>query len=158
VGWEAVGSGMQLRDRSAGNDRRLAGVSIPNSGTDLVKYRIDLPAVGRYSITWASGDAAYAAPTDVDLYDTTTRLGALSSGNTSATQKFKDGTNTEYSNSTWPVSKAAIAMTFASTILRIQSLGTSLSVFTHISVAAIHSYGFQKNVLRPHMFRPGLAR
>jgi hypothetical protein len=141
VGWETVVSTIQVRNRQAGNDARLAGLAFPNTSTDVVKYRIDLPAAGSYNMRWASGDGSYTTSAVVSLYDTTTLLTALSTGTTSAAQTFKDATDVEWTNVTWPGSNVAITKTFASTICRLQTLGAVSGAYTHFYIEAAAATG-----------------
>jgi len=139
VGWEVAKlNSIQTRDRNSGNDRRLAGVNFPTGdgiGT-VFTYRIDLPSAGNYNIAIAAGDPNYSSPCNWDLYDNVTKLTTLTSGTTSAAQRFKDATNTEYTQATWPGSNTKYAATFASTILRIQNLASAVDVVAHLYVEA----------------------
>jgi hypothetical protein len=143
VGWETV-TVLQTRNRQAGNDARLAGISFPNFATEIVTYRVDLPSGGRYTIRWASGDANYTADVAVSLYDTTTLLTALSSGTTTAAQRFKDATNAEWTNVTWPTSNVPITQTFTTTICRLKTLGVINGYFTHFYIESAHINSIMK--------------
>lgn len=132
VGWETIVSNVRGRDRSSGNDRRLAGMCF-NDGGD-VTYRIDLPSSGDYNVGIAAGDAFYASNVVWDLFDTSSSLGSLTTGTTSAAQRFKDATNTEYTEATWPSSQALASKTFATTILRISNGASPLQVMAHFYV------------------------
>lgn len=105
-----------------------------NGGSGTWDYRIDLSAVGVYNIGIAMGEASYAGPTNCEIFDTSTSLGVICSGSTSAAQRFKDATNTEYTNLTWPASQTLISKTFSTTIcrFRIGSAGTSINPVAHI--------------------------
>ena len=134
VGWEAAPTGIQVRNRNAGNNPELAGCNFINLDSEIGKYRIDLIAAGTYSIRWAAGEANYAASVVASLYDDSSLLTALSTGSTSAAQRFKDATDTEYTNVTWPTDNTAISQVFASTICRVQTLGTVNCFFAHLGV------------------------
>ena len=142
VGWETAFGNLGQRNRSASNDRRLAGMQYTGTGT---KYdlRIDLPSAGSYDIRLAAGDGLYAQPVSVELFDTSSSLGVLSSGSTSAGNKFKDATNVERTAATWPGSNVAVTKTFSTTICRFRlGSGSTLDVMAHAHVAASASAGF----------------
>lgn len=123
-------------DRDNTNDRRLAGICYTTTNGDT--WRIDLPASGSYDIRFAAGDAAAAQGVGWDLYDTTTSLGNLTTGSTSGAQKFKDATDTEYTNLTWPGSNTAVNKTFSTTICRLKSVlgGAGISLMAHFRIDA----------------------
>jgi hypothetical protein len=135
VGWETTG--LQGRNRNSGNDARIAGMhfGVGNANCD---FRMDLPATGSYLISLAVGDPNYACNVLVDLIDTSASLGSLSTGATSAAQRFKDAINTEYTQTTWPTSQTPVSKTFATTICRFRvkpSAGTD-SRICHVFVQA----------------------
>lgn len=124
VGWETMGGGLyQTRDRLAANDPRLAGTNRTDNTQDI-DFRIDLPASGNYNIGLAAGDASYSWGCAIDLLDTNSNLGHLSTGSTSGAQRFKDATDTEYTNVTWPTSQTLVSKTFSTTICRVRALAT----------------------------------
>jgi hypothetical protein len=128
VGWETVvGTGVQSRNRNAGNDPRLAGAHWSDS-VGTMDFRIDLPAAGGYNIRAAMGEPNYARNVNCELRDGTTVLATLTSGATSAAQRFKDATNVERTNATWPGSNAAYAATFSGTICRLRTSTATDSV------------------------------
>lgn len=136
VGWETVYNGVSGRNRNSGNVPELAGCFVGTTG-DRPIYRIDLPATGTYPIRLAGGEANYAALVPVEIQDTTTSLGSPITGSTSAGQRFKDATNTEYTNATWSGSNTAVNFTFTTTIARfIFGNGSGLPQFAHINVGA----------------------
>lgn len=145
VGYTVVGSGLtDSRDRNSGNDARLAGIHF-NGGSgagSISTYRIDLPAPGDYVISVAIGDANAGQTAQCELFDDTASLGVLVSGTTSAAQRFKDATNTELTNSTWPSGATTVTKTFTSTIAKF-NLGTggSVPVWAHISIKAAPAGG-----------------
>lgn len=124
---------VQPRDRNSGNDRRIAGFAITFA---TCRFRIDLPSAGNYYIGLGAGDANYAAVVGFDLYDGASSLGALTTGSTSAAQRFKDATDTEYTNVTWPTTQATVNKTFAGTILRVQPTGNGLLSHIYVEAAA----------------------
>ncbi len=109
----ASGLDVQLRDKNSGNDARIAGLLFSVSGD--IDFKITLPAPGSYNVGLAAGDAAYSRNVAVDLYDGATLLAHLSTGATSGPQRFKDATDTEYTNVTWPTNQTLRNFTFATT-------------------------------------------
>jgi hypothetical protein len=136
VGWELlpVDNSGQCRNRNESNDARIVGLHAPDNAGGI--YRFDLPAAGTYNVGLGSGDANYANTVGtITLKDTSTTLATLCSGTTSAPQRFKDATNTEYTNITWPTSQSTIPATFATAICRF-SLDTFPSIISSAYVAA----------------------
>jgi hypothetical protein len=132
-GWVITGA-VDSRDRDSGNDRRLAGINFTTNNADY--FRLDLPAAGTYDVHLAMGDATFSGAVSYDVKDTTTLLFSTT-GSTSAGNKFKDATDTEYSNAAWPGSEAASTQTFATTQLRVQHTGGGVNdVIAHLRVAA----------------------
>lgn len=130
------------RNRNAGNDRRLAGMGFGGAGGggSAYSFRFDLPAAGDYNIRVAAGDANYAGDVGIELFDTTSSLGTLVSGSTSAANRFKDATNTEYTAANWPGSNTAVLRTFSTTICRFRinpTLGSSDKRFAHLYLEAV---------------------
>ncbi len=135
VGWVDA-STIQFRNRNASNDPRLAGLNYTN---DLGNsFRIDLPAPGVYLIGISVGDNDSGQSVGYDLYDNVTSLGSLTTGTTSAAQRYKDATNTEYTDTTWPTSQTLVSKTFASTILLVTSTA-AVACITSLYVAAAGS-------------------
>lgn len=137
VGYDPNGDDVQLRNRVDTNNAKIAGCHLfvaPITGASR-DYRIDLPSAGNYNVRIAAGEGFYGREVDVSLYDTTTLLGSLSSGTTSAGQRFKDATNTEYTNVTWPGSNTAVQFTFATTICRFSLLDvTGVEAWAHLYI------------------------
>lgn len=155
VGWETTSSSYLGRDRNSGIDARLAGV---NANADVVAdFRIDLPSSGNYNIGLGAGDANYANNVAWDLYDTTSSLGSLSTGTTSAANKFKDATNTEYSAAAWPGSQTLVTKTFATTICRLKAGGAN-QVVAHFYVEAAAATGGGPLVFGGELVKGALIR
>jgi hypothetical protein len=133
VGWEVVNSGVNARDRNASNDQRLAG-TVFNSPSEIDTFRIDLPSAGNYNVRFAAGENNYARSTLWDLYDSTTLLGHLTTGSTSAANHFKDATDTEYTAANWPSQNTINPQTFASSILRVKNVTSVSSFMAHLYV------------------------
>lgn len=138
VGWEAA---VSPRDRNAANDARLAGINFfATAGTG--DYRFDLPAIGSYNVRLAMGDASNGQDAKCELFDTSSSLGVLSSGQTSGANVFKDATNTNLSAASWPASNTLVNATFTTTICRFRvGGGTSVSGSTCIAHAYVESAG-----------------
>jgi len=132
VGWEQT-LGDSTRNRNSGIDRRLAGVHF-NGNSAQVDFRLDLPSASDYNIRLAAGDDSYGQNVNISLLDTTTSLGALSSGTTSGSGKFKDAVNTEYSSANWPGSNASVTKTFATTICRFRLASGATNHIAHAYV------------------------
>lgn len=136
VGYEVNGDIAGIRDRNAGNDVRIAGC---NFSAFLTTFRIDLPATGSYKVRIAMGDAAsYGQAAKCEIFDGTSSLGVLSSTNTTGSQRFRDATDTEYTNVTWPGSNTLTAsLTFASTICRFKfGDGSNTTAWAYVYIEA----------------------
>ena len=140
VGYTVIGpDGVDSRDRNSGNDARLAGLHFNyGSGVNSVsRYRIDLPAPGDYVISVALGDANAGQTTECEVFDDTASLGVLVSGTTSAAQRFKDATNTQLTETTWPTSAATVTKTFTTSVAIFKlGAGGATPVWAHISIKA----------------------
>lgn len=139
VGWVA-GTGsdfnqIRARNRNSGNDRRLAGVGVTTGVVNY--YRIDLPSAGTYNIRVAAGDASYASSVVIDVYDNTTLLANLTTGSTSAAQRFKDATNVERTNATWAGSNVLRALTFTSTVCILKLASNAVIAHFYIESASV---------------------
>jgi outer membrane protein assembly factor BamB len=136
-GWESV---VNIRDRVATNDRRLAGSNqVVNNGTQIA-FRVDLPAPGTYQIHLALGDAGFAQADEyLKIQDNTTVLMTIDKrGTGTPIQQFYDATGALLTNTTWPSSEAGTTLTFASTILRVvigtPTAGTNSSSLAHLRI------------------------
>lgn len=134
VGCE-ITAALGVRDRNSGNDRRIVGSCFSGSNAQW-DYRFDLPSAGTYNIGLASGDGSYTASTAVSLVDTSTSLGALSSGSTSTGNHFKDATNTDYAAASWPGSMTLVSKTFSTTICRFRMASGATNDINHAYVAS----------------------
>lgn len=115
VGYTGVGASMESRDRNAAYDPRIAGLHKIAAGSSAT-YRINLPAPGVYEVSVAIGDANGGVVSECELFDNASSLGVLTSGTTSAAARWKDATNTELTNTTWPTSAVWVSKTFASSV------------------------------------------
>ena len=120
LGWETVDiDGIQCRNRNNAN-ARLSGMHQCTNANDVNIFRIDLASTGDKLIRSASGEYNYAAGTYLELFDTSSSLGVLSTGNTSGAATWKDATNVERSSAAdWVSNNASTTKTFTTTILRL---------------------------------------
>jgi len=134
LGWETVDvDGVQCRNRNNSN-ARLSGMHQCTNANDVNIFRMDLPSTGAKTVRLASGDFNYGADAYVELFDTSSSLGILSSGTTSAAAKWKDATNVERTSAAdWVSNNASASKVFTTTILRLNmgsgSVGGTLSFF-----------------------------
>jgi hypothetical protein len=142
VGWEIDGpadiTNTQHRNRNAGNDARIAGMVGVFTAS---RFRFDLPSAGNYNIGLGAGDANYAQAVGCDVYDSGSSLGTLTTGSTSGAQKFKDATDTEYTNVTWPTSQSVVSKTFSTTICRFQPTGDVWLCHMYVEAGAAPASG-----------------
>lgn len=140
VGWETASSTYNTRDRSAGNDRRLAGINF-NGSTGKFDYRIDVPSAGVYKIIVAMGDPSYAQTVDCELFDGAASLGVIISGSTGAANSFKDQNNQTWTAATFFANTSMLQITMSSTILRFRfgSVGGITGQVAHIYVESASS-------------------
>lgn len=165
VGWESpVGN---IRDRTTGNDRRLAGINF--TGAVGWAFRFDLPSPGTYNVRAAFGDASSVNPTAYSLVDTSTVLAVLCTGTNNNANSFKDANNIEWTAAAWPASNTARTATFASTICRIRSDDAGANLIAHVYVesaaatgtnltpgpGALTIAGFAPTIAQPHTVSPG---
>lgn len=135
VGYEvgSTSATLQTRNRNSGNDARLAGKH--DDGSAVLKYRFDLPSAGTYNIRFAGGDSNYASDVATDLYDNTTLLTTLASGNTGAANSFFDAANGVLTAANWVTNNRFLSKTFSSTICRFQAQAIN-KTWTHLYVEA----------------------
>lgn len=134
VGWELGVNQLITRNRNSAHGR-LGGKHQGNDAT----FRLDLPSTGDYSIRVAAGESSYSTPTVSELFDTSSSLGALTSGSTSAGNKFKDATDVERTSAAdWEANNAAVTKTFTTTICRflVGVTDTTDGTFAFLSVAS----------------------
>lgn len=141
---------LQCRDRNSGIDPRLAS-NHGTSGADL-RFRLDLPAAGAYLIRSSCGDANYATNALLEVFDTSSSLGTLSVTATSAPNKYRDATDTEYTAAAWPGSNTGVSKTFTTTICRFL-LANGNTTVTHVYLesaggAAAPASGIQRGQSR----------
>ena len=132
-GWETAMS--HALDRDSSVDPRLAGINANAPDTPARTFRVDLPAAGDYGVRLAIGDAAGSPwPTEWQVKDGTTVV--IGPHTPSATARFVDAVNANYSNAAWPGSNTQVVETFATTICRLDfpSPGGNWVMVGHIEV------------------------
>lgn len=116
--------GDNRRDRDAGIDCRLAGVSFKaNNAATPNTIRVDLPAPGDYKFTLALGDAFNTGVnTKVQVFDDAAGFTAIGGiGTTVIGGHFMDATGVDRANAaTWVSSNATVTYTFATSIAYIK--------------------------------------
>ena len=120
-GWGVAN--LQVRDRNAGVDARLAGHHRIDT-TLVTQFQVDLPAAGDYILRWAMGDNSYpGGPMYYRLFDNTTVL-YTSSGysgagvSTASSDRWIDATGVERTSAAdWVSNNASATFTFATTTL-----------------------------------------
>jgi hypothetical protein len=114
-----VGNYISVRDRTTGQDRRLAGTHLyyaANNGTPYT-FTITLPQAGDYIIRLALGDEYVEGGHGyqyVEVKDTSTVLLTVDVA-TLADNYFIDAAGTTWSAAAWPGSNAPVTRTFATT-------------------------------------------
>lgn len=118
-GWTAsrVGS---ARDRSATNDRRLAGMVFAVAG-GTGTFRLNLPSAGSYVVHLAMGDPLYNGGDgtwQIDLLDSngTSVLFSVASPQL-AQNSFYDAMGVGYTAASWPGSEQGRAVTVSGTVI-----------------------------------------
>ncbi len=120
-GWETFEANLDSRDRNAGGDPRIAGITFIGNGITVQPvFRVDLPASGQWQIGLAMGDAAGGNPQTnyVIVKDSTTALITFAPLSTSGSQ-VGDAAGNLWSTAAWPGSNVMVTKTFASTIFRL---------------------------------------
>ena len=131
-GWTATTS--YSTDRSLTVDYRLAGGAYRYNSTIVRVFRVLLPATGGHTVRLAAGDAYYSAHTAYNrLLDTTTLLGVLADGVTSAANSFFDATGVERTGAAWPTDNASADFTFTTTQLNLEVGKSTVTTNTFLS-------------------------
>jgi hypothetical protein len=136
-GWESGLDG--ALNRSAGVDRRLAGVIFSSNDAAPGVFRVDLPSTGDYDVYAAFGDTNTTNyPQHCEIRENTTAFVTITDASL-AQDEYYDGTNVKRSEANWPANNAATSRTFSSTILRL-AVGTqnasSASRVAHLRVVS----------------------
>jgi hypothetical protein len=133
-------SGMgNMRDRNAGNDRRLAGCHFATNGTDSDGNRafvIDLPAAGDYEIRLAFGDTS-GDDHYWKVFDDTTLLETVGPKTNAANEWFDANGTNHTSSANWAANQTPKTYTFATTTCKIRIGHGGTGVATRIAHMAI---------------------
>jgi len=130
-GWSTAAAAI---DRNAGVDRRFAGIGYLSASADY--FQVDLPATGDYDIYFAAGDYSSSNAAKWSLRDNATSF-ASTTGFTSAADRFKDATDTEYSSAAWPGSNTKATRTFASTTFKAVTTSNDANVLAHLRIVQL---------------------
>lgn len=144
VGWEKGSNDLITRDRNSAHGQ-LAG---KHQGNDS-DFRLDLPSAGNYDIRVACGESSYSTSTVLSLLDTSTSLGSLTTGSTSAGARWKDATDVERTSaSDWNTNNASVSKTFSTTICRFRMgvAGVSDGTLSFLRVDAAGGGGTTQNL------------
>lgn len=120
-------------DRSATNDRRLAGINYDNSSRI---FQVDLPASGAYTVHLALGDQAGGgnAICAAAIQDTLTPLTTVNFAANTA-NNFTDATGAVYTNVTWSGSETGVSLTFSTTTLNLALTSAGYWTIAHLFVS-----------------------
>jgi hypothetical protein len=152
-GWETtyMGAYPDTRDRSTGVDARLAGIAyMVNVNGSVVVFRVDLPALGTYSIGLGISDQGSNQSTNyIQVSDDSVAIGSFNP----ATHAFisllplslqgtglltGDAAGNSWSNAaTWVSSNVPVSHVFSTTVLRVALGGTASAqntVLNHLRV------------------------
>jgi hypothetical protein len=134
AGWN-VDLSSNTRDRSASNDRRLAGINFKAVGA---VFQVDLPSAGTYRVYAAGGDTIDGNGSLWDLCDNNTVIVSLTKDNMTA-RTYDDATDTVCSNSAWPGSNTPQTYAFVSSTfkLKINSAPLSNNCIAHIRIVQV---------------------
>lgn len=123
------------RDRDSGLDPRLAGIHFSDSAT-VVRFRVDLPAPGTYTIDLALGDpGGGATQVQSTIYDNTTALAVIGPLSPS-TGQFVDATGAiRTSAADWVTNHQTTSLTFTTSTFFI-TLDRNLASIAHLTIAS----------------------
>jgi len=137
VGWP-VDATARARDRAV-QDPRLSGIISNANSAGEVKWRIDLPSAGQYTIRLAMGDQAGSNTVFFRIYDNSTVLATVSNVATVA-NGFVDATGVARTSPTdWINNNASVTLNFATTICFIgcgdpSTIAGSFSSIAHFDI------------------------
>lgn len=118
-GWVDGSGGFTAANRNAGLAPQLGGVVlVPGSG-GYQGFRVDLDAIGEWTIRLAIGDTVGGIPsTTVQLWGSGEGSAILElTTTTSGANRWRDATNNEWTETTWPTSNVPFVHTFIGTAL-----------------------------------------
>jgi hypothetical protein len=127
------GAGPQPRDRTTGNDRRLAGINFVN-GSTTETLTITLPQVGSYIVRLAIGDPADAGGHQyVQIRDNTTPLLTVDDATGPGANQFLDATVVVRTAAAWPSANVSTTIIFATTSCKVVVGSVSISDITRLA-------------------------
>lgn len=146
-GW--IGGLGTFADRSAANDRRLAGINY-NNATSV--FQVDLIAAGAFTVHLGLGDQAGGgnAGCAVVVKDSGSTLATVNF-NANVGNVFTDATGAVLNNTTWPAGEVGAALTFATTTLTLTFTSPGYWTMAHLFVS-------QGGVAPPTVTYPQLER
>lgn len=131
-GWTVAPDG-GARDRSTGVDARLAGCAQSNNNDTTNNFRVDLPAIGLWTVDLALGDqGAGVGPFTVLLKDTASLLKTWQLASIIANHYWDASEVERTSDTDWVANHVTQNYTFATTILNLQ-IGKNQSGSTNIA-------------------------
>lgn len=138
-----VGAGVfswDSRDRNSGFPVELAGMAYKTDFNGNERdFRVTLPSAGDYKIRLALGDSNEGRTIYAQIFDNTTVRSTFDT-TTSGSNRWRDATNTELTEVTWPTSNAQITLTFATTTFLLR-WGDGVSKTAFISHLEIEEVG-----------------
>jgi len=139
VGW-AVDNTANSRDRAV-QDPRLSGIGFIGNSSGEIKWRIDLPAAGTYTIRLALGDQSATRNIFCRIFDNASVIATIANGvSTGAGNAFVDATGTVRTTPTdWTTNNASITLSFTSTTCFIGigdplNFGADISAIAHFDI------------------------
>jgi len=150
--WADNGTGtLDSRDRSTGNDPRLAGINfISNTSSQVGIFQVTLPASGQYDLYLAAGDQAQGGPVDLEWGDNGSYTTIANAHDTVSANSFVDASNAVRTHAQWVADSArggtARRITMTSTTFQIRIAGLSavagLTPLAHVFLSQVSTGGF----------------
>lgn len=151
IGWEDAPD--LMLDRGV-IDARISGSSFVST---LVRYRIDLPSTGNYTIAVAACDAAGGGwDAHIEIFDTTTSLGVVANKTPVALNNYVNVNNSEFGTGSPGNIDDTQTFTFSTTILRVKTNqnGTGFGMLSHLLITQVPSGNIGAKLSRyPHLAR-----
>jgi hypothetical protein len=147
VGW-ASDTTANTRDRINSQGANFAGMNFRNNSSGAIKWKIDLPAAGQYTIRLALGEHDNVCNIFCRIFDNASVLSTVASGvSTNFANGFVDATGVaRTSPSDWTTNNASVTLTFASQICFIEigdptAIGGGNSDIAHFDIVALSGGG-----------------
>jgi hypothetical protein len=119
------------RNRSAGVDRRLAGMHF-DGGTADAEFRLDLPAAGTYEVRMALGDVTGGNTHGGDLTDGVSTLISIPNAVNASPNVFTDATDVGHTAGNWPNNNNPASVVFSTTTAFFNFVGTGNVCTAHL--------------------------